>query len=607
MFFKNNNQGMAMAGFAIFRAEGKYKAGGALRGKHSRNLTDLAKSVDHIQRTGTPVLNAVTPYDSRNVAGNFDLMAGIESCLPEKRKKDAVLAVEIILTTSPESLRFNDDKAAALDPAKVLKFENAAQKFIKRWGACAHLRAHYDETTPHYQGYIVPNEGFVPGAPLNAKKMLGPDVMERYQTEWAEFLQAEGLDVKRGQPGSMAEHEPIADYYARVNTLAPVPPALLPKPPAPTTAEKIKEASGVETDRLKAQKLHDQSRLEQYQFYKNTYVEAAAKSLEAEAKAERMEVRAKKAESKLSKIKSETDQLRALPLKTVMEMLGCEQHKTERLRYKTPAGDVWLEKDGLRFNSFDNPDIKGRGAIDLVMKINGSPFDQAASWLASNFGVEQTAKDAAGLLAQSALRSVLNAVERVAEPKALPTPRPDRLQRVAAYLIEIRGIPLALVKKLTDAGRIYGDKFANAIFLTDTGKGCEIRGTGDTAFHGQFGPKDGFTVEGDLKKVAIVESAIEALSLHATSGMTTVSVGGSNLKKSVEIALGWLAKGATVFAAQNNDAAGDKQAAALIAAAPEVHRLKPVRNDWNEDVAVVNRQDPRPASTEKASPAPSPR
>ena len=584
-----------MAGYAIFRVEGKFKSGGVLRGKHSRNMGDLKKSVAHVQRTGSDVANAMKPYDSRHVSGNKDMLAGINSCLPPKRRSDAVLAVEMILTTSPESLRFNDDKSEKLDPKKVEMFEKAATKFIKRWGDCAHLRAHYDETTPHYQGYIVPCEGFIPGAPLNAKKMLGPDVLESYQTEWTEMLRAEGLDVKRGEPGSQAEHEPIADYYARVNKPAPVPPALQPKPPAPTTAEKIKEASGIKTDRLKAQKLHDASRLEQYQFYKKTYVEADAKSRESEAKAELMEVRAKKAESKLSKIKSETDQLRALPLKSVMDMMGCEQHKTERQRYKTLAGDVWLEKDGLRFNSFDNPEIKGRGAIDLVMKINGSTFDQAASLLASNFGVEQTAKDAAGLFAENALRDVQKAVERVAEPKALPTPKPDRLQRVAAYLIEIRGIPLALVKKLTDAGRIYADKFANAVFLTDTQKGCEIRGTGDVPFHGQFGPKDGFTVHGDSKKVAIVESAIEALSLNAINGMTAVSVGGSNPKRSAEIARSWVEKGAVVFASQNNDLAGDKQAAALIAEVPGVHRLKPVQDDWNDELKTVNKSSAAPA------------
>lgn len=592
-----------MSGFGIFRAQGKYKAGGSLRGKHSRNLIDLKNSIAHIQRTGSSVLNASMPYDSRSAVGNPDLMAGIESCWPEKRKKDAVLAVEIILTTSPESLRFNDDKTAALDPVKVQKFENAAKKFSERWGGCAHLRGHYDETTPHWQGYIVPCEGFIPGAPLNAKKMLGPDVLERYQTEWTEALRTEGLDVKRGEPGSLAEHEPIADYYARVNKASSVPPELHPRPPSPTATEKIKEAAGVETDRLKEQKLHDISRLEQYRFYKNTYVEAEVKSREAEARSELLEVRAKKAESALLKIKTETDQLRSLPMKTVMKMMGCEAHKTDRQRYQTAAGDIWLEKDGTRFNSFDDPSLKGRGAIDLVMKIQGSTFDQASAWLAADFGIDRTAKDAAGLFVENALKNVQKAVERVAEPRALPSHRQDRLQRVAAYLIEARGIPLSLIKKMTDAGRIYADKFANAVFLTDTKTGCEIRGTGDKPFHGQFGPKEGFTVHGDLKKVAIVESAIEALSLHASKGITAVSVGGSNPVKAIEIARRWVASGATVFAAQNNDSAGDKQARDLMLAVPEVRRLKPAGKDWND--ALQARRNDYIAVTQKPSFKPS--
>ena len=578
-----------MSGYAIFRAEGKYKAGGALRGKHSRNMSDLAKAIDHIQRTGSPVLNAKTPYDSRHVAGNFDLLAGINSCLPAERKKDAVLAVEIVLTTSPESLRFNDDKTAALDPEKLKKFESAAQKFIKRWGGCAHLRAHYDEKTPHYQGFIVPNEGFIPGAPLNAKKMLGPAVMEDYQTEWAEMLQAEGLDVKRGEPGSQAEYEPLADYYARVNAPNPSLPPVPAPVPGPSAAEKIQEAMGVETDRLIAQKARSKAIFERNEATHDQRITYAAKAAEFEAKNKLLLQRSLKSEAKLVALKTQTAQLRALPLADVLRMFGCEQTHDDKQRWMTPAGDVWIDKnDGARFNSFDDEKLKGVGAIDLVMKINGSSFADSVSWLASRYGVEATTSDAAKFLAESAKSTVLKVAQTVLEPAMLPMPAPSRLEAARAYLVEIRRIPVLLVNRMIEQGKIYADRFANVCFLTDTKTGVEMRGTAKPKngvfFRGHRGLKTGFTVLGNLKKVAIVESAIEALSCHTLNGMTAVSVGGSNAKKAAEIAKSWIAKGATVFAAQNADAAGEKQATALMQSAPGVHRLKPVLNDWNDDL-----------------------
>lgn len=580
-----------MAGYAIIRAEGKYKKGGALRGKHSRNLGDLARSIKHIERTGSAVFNAATPYDSRHAVGNPDMLAGIYSCLPEKRKEDSVLAVEIILTTSPESLRFNDDKSAQLDPAKVKIFELAAQEFLKRWGDCAHFKAHYDEKTPHFQGFVVPCTGFIPGAPLNAKKELGPQVFEQYQTDWAVMLQKHGLDVKRGEPGSQASHESVHDYYARVNAKLPSLPPVPSPVPGPTSTEKIQEAMGVETDRLIAQKARSKAISERNQATHDQRKTFAAKAAELEAKNKLLLERSLKSEAKLVSLKTQSAQLRALPLTEVLRMFGCEQTHDDKQRWSTPAGDVWIDKsDGGRFNSFDDERLKGVGAIDLVMKINGSSFADAVSLLAEKYGIDATSHDAAKFLAVSAKSTVVKALQSVSEPSLLPVPAPGRLDAARAYLTQIRALPILLVNKMIEQGKIYADKFANVCFLTDTKNGVEIRGTAKpkngNIFRGHRGLKTGFTVLGNLKKVAIVESAVEALSCHTLNGMTAVSVGGSNAKKAAEIAKAWIDKGATVFAAQNADAAGEKQAAALMQAVPGVHRLKPLLNDWNDDLRL---------------------
>lgn len=565
-----------MAGYAILHLEKR------------KTMGDIKRLIAHIERTGSEVSNAKPPYDSRVFKGSGNMLADIEDRFPKtKIRSNAVLAVEFMLTVSPETLRVNDEKEGPLDPVKVKKFEAAMHKFLNdEFGGSATARIHFDETTPHGQGFFVPNDDWIAGNPLNAKKMSNPLRTTILHTKWQQALVNAGLDVKRGEPGSQATHQAISEYYGIINRESPTPPELAPKPSEPTTSEKIKEAAGIETDHSKAVKRRNASKLEKQQFFEKNYKDATVRAANAENETRQMRQRAERAEAKLLKAKNDTNELRSLPLSQVLETLGCERHKDDRLRWKTPAGDVWIEKNGPRFNSFDDPDLKGRGAIDLVMKINGQKFDQAASWLAGQFGHEATAKDAAGLFVERAAKDVQKAIESVPEPTPLPTPEPTRLERVAAYLEQARAIPLGLVSKMIEQGRIYADKFANVCFKTDTGNGVEMRGTAKpkngSVFHSHRGPKDGFTVEGDPKKVAIVESAIEALSLNAVNGMTAVSVGGSNLKKSAEIARAWIAKGAVVFAAQNDDQAGEKQANALIQAVPDVHRLKPLQNDWND-------------------------
>jgi hypothetical protein len=502
-------------------------------------------------------------------------------------------------------MRFNDDISAELDPVKVKKFEAAAKEFLeKEFKGTATTRIHFDEKTPHVQGFVVPNENYEAGAKLNAKKLFSPTTLEDFQTKWASYCVAAGLDVKRGELGSQAKHERISAYYARVNAQIPIPPAIAQKPAEATSSEKAKEALGLETEHSKAVSVRNQSKQARAVFLEKNYLSAVQNAAELKAKKEESEARAKRAEAKLLSLKKQAADLRSLPLAEVLESLGCTKHKTDKLRWNTPAGGVWIERDGQRFNSFDDEKLTGRGAIDLVMKINGSTFNEASALLAKRYGLEATGNDAAGLMSESVRKSVKNAVRDVVEPSQLPTPHPSALVRVKAYLVTVRGITESIVEKLVADGKIYADKFANCIFLTDDKRGCEIRGTTEKPFHGHRGQKTGFTVMGDMKKVVLVESAIEAISCNQLTGMTAVSVGGANPAKAAEIARAWTAKGATVFAGQNADAAGEKQAAALFQAAPGVQRLKPRMDlvDWNDSLRATQqpaKQQPAPAPAKR--------
>lgn len=601
-----------MAGYAIIRIEGKYKntmSSTAKAGKHTRSRDDMKKMAGHHERT-SPVPNASKPYDTRHTIGNNDSMvAGVESCLPPKMKSDSVIAVEFLLTTSPESMRLDDTKTTGkLDDKKVQMFVDAAKEFMKEeFGKCAFGRAHFDEKTPHFALFVVPNEGFVPGAKLNAKKVFSPAVLESYQTKWFEKLNKFGLSVKRGEPGSQAEHEDINDYYKRVDQAQKELPPLPKAPAAATAGQRLAESVGVETEHSKAAAGHQRLLRERRALKEDQRKTAIAQATESKSQVERLTKRTKSAEKSLYELKNSTAELRALPLADVMQRLGVERHATDPLRWESQAGSVWLEKnDGQRFNSFDDPDLKGRGAIDLVMKVTALNFDQSVKFLAEEFGHERAAGDLAARAAAQAKQQVLDAVKNAPAPSLLPFPEPAFLPRVKAYLVEVRKLPARIIDKLISSGKIYADKFSNACFRTDDSGGVELRGTRDgQKWRGQHGQKTGFTVVGNPLKVAIVESSIEAISLNAIDGMTAVSVGGTNPRRALEIAREYHGKGATVYAAQNADKSGDDDAARLIKALNVVERLRPPKGqDWNDVLKSMTAEQRAAVSAPAANPAP---
>lgn len=559
--------------YAIFRVE-KVKTVG-----------DLKRLAAHTERSGSEVANASKPYKAVPVVGNSNLVKGVTDSLPPKYRKDAVLALEFVLTASRGAFC---TELGVWDYEKIDRFEKTARGFLEReFGLCVHARFHLDEETPHFQGFIVPNSGFFPGANLTAKTLFNPGTLAGYQTKWYAFMIENGFDVIRGVEGSQAEHENIHDYYARVEKPLPnLPPVPAPVPTA-STADKLKEAAGFETPHSIAVKQRNDAIYDLQIISEEQRRSAIIKVRELEAENLRLKNRAEKAEAKNLKLKEQTSKLRTMPLVEVLQFFGATENKSEKGRWDTEAGAIWIEKkDGDRFNSFhpETAHLKGRGAIDLVIKIKGVGFDEAVGQLARAFDGERVGGAVASRAMHKADAVVQKALESPAKAVELPTPSLSSAGRVRAYLVDARGIPGRLVDRLAKVGRIFADHFSNAVFKTDKGDGAELRGTGNgSSWKGHRGLKSGFTVPGRPNYVAIVESAVEALSVHALFGYTAVSTGGTNPNKAIELAKQHTAYGVTVYAGQNADRSGDLQARAIMDAVPGVERLRPQsHNDWND-------------------------
>lgn len=156
-------------------------------------------------------------------------MAAFRSRVPEKHRKDAVLAIEYLVTGSPEGMnaKTRDQQDAYLyDALTWLKAKHGAENVV-------YAGIHRDETTPHMYAYVVPRVG----DKLNCRAFLGgAKALTEMQTEFASSVGAKhGLE--RGLEGSKARHTTISQYYARVSSKTP--PALSIDVPEPSLSDRL--------------------------------------------------------------------------------------------------------------------------------------------------------------------------------------------------------------------------------------------------------------------------------------------------------------------------------------------------------------------------------
>ena len=206
-----------------------------MRCKKLSSMGSVASSLQHCYREReTP--NAVperTPQNQHGKAKTTDeAMGRLRELLPAKRRKDAVLAVEYVMTASPEWW----EKASK---AQQLEFFNQSSKWLaSKYGAQNVFVAtiHRDETSPHLSAFVVP---LTKDGRLSAKEFIGNRAqMTADQTSFAKAVQHLGLE--RGVEGSKARHTSISEYYQRVGSHVPKTPDI--DVPEPSLGDRLKPA-----------------------------------------------------------------------------------------------------------------------------------------------------------------------------------------------------------------------------------------------------------------------------------------------------------------------------------------------------------------------------
>lgn len=126
-------------------------------------------------------------------------------------RKDAVRAMEVILTGSPEAFA-RDSKGRAIDYSDSQWAKDSLDFLKKTFGEknIISCTLHQDEKTPHFHAVIVP---ITSDNHLSAKTLFNPVTLRDYQTGYAEAMRPHGME--RGVKHSEAVHQPMKQYYGQ--------------------------------------------------------------------------------------------------------------------------------------------------------------------------------------------------------------------------------------------------------------------------------------------------------------------------------------------------------------------------------------------------------
>ena len=279
------------------------------------------------------------------------------------------------------------------------------------------------------------------------------------------------------------------------------------------------------------------------------------------------------------------DAVREIPLEIILQSWGAVRDRRDKAKWH--LGEDSFSVTGLKFTHWQRR-AGGGGAIDLVIHVRGMDVRSAVAWLEQRFGTSHVSADS--VVVNSRSPSGLS-------PKPyrlrLPDAQSDKLEQVRRYLIQRRCLAASLLEPLIEAGKLYADRRANAVFLMVAGKanrpvGAELRGTGPSVWRG-LAPgtrKDhGYFWIGKQgsSKIVLCEAAIDAISCFQLLG-DCICVSTAGVRANPRWLPPLLARGYAVHCGFDNDESGETTAREMIARHSSIHRLRPPAHDWNEAI-----------------------
>ncbi|PSB54372.1 MobV family relaxase [Chamaesiphon polymorphus] len=379
--------------------------------------SNLGGSGMHVSRSReTPNADRSKLKDNQTLIHNEDLDLPLSEIVHnkihavEQRRKirpDAVYAVEILLTASPEYFRPDDpSKYGDYQVDRLDSWAKASKDWLQREYGDKIVRAelHLDEATPHIHAYLVPTDE---NGQLNCKKIFGGRAkMFAFQDSYAAATKHLGLE--RGVKNSRAEHTTVKDYYTVVNSAS--------------QELDLKDLSVVQARAVAyAQMQRDHQELER----RLKYV------------ADQRDLLSQKLERTQEELKVQSQVNRSLSTPEALIPLA------------RVACELGLPPEGLD---------KQMKPIDLVMETRSTDLIGAAYWLTERFGAAATM----GLVNERVQEIV---TEQIPGGFIPPRPERDKWDEVKDNLTKARQLPTKLVERLHHEGLIYADDGGRLICL----------------------------------------------------------------------------------------------------------------------------------------------
>ena len=288
----------------------------------------------------------------------------------------------------------------------------------------------------------------------------------------------------------------------------------------------------------------------------------------------------------LADLRARTTEAREIPLQSIFETLGVTRDPADKNNFRSSVGRFSVS--GAKFHNHTTGK-GGGGAIDLTMALLDCSYREAMAWLSKNFS--------RGAVLSNVLATAKTEINEIVKNTALPCPlkahqaSKEAWPMVRDYLVEKRGLSVALVDEIHSQGLVHADKYKNCCFvLGPDARGLSLRGTGEKPFHGLRGEKAPFILKkkGDKKKVVFVESPIDALSLREIGfdGEIVATMGNASIAMTSDLARHYRQDGWEVFAGFDADKAGDNLSKNLGAS----ERMRPRNKDWNSDLLASQKK-----------------
>lgn len=455
------------------------------------------------------------PNDNRVIDACDELIATHKHPKNHRLRSNAVVAIEVLLTVSPE---FFLDSSNMRQSQKVDRWATTSQNWLKEtFGKnLAHSTLHLDEMTPHIHAICIP---LLDGV-LSSSKLYGDkESLRDLQTSYANALRP--LGIERGMFRSKAKHHDISAYYNRVNRALDydlpvlVDTASIPQPTLAQLADPHRYVmQTLESELTKANVLFNEKM--------KTVV---AKAIEYDALSKDYKRLQKEANSYRASFSD-------IALTKILQKVGyyAKSPYKNGKRYTTAIGEIFIR--GLNWRNIKS-DISGKGAITFVMHLLTCDEDRACSWLKSNFSDEQAAQSLNLHLRRKAHQRVRSLDEYIYVPPQRNADQSNLTIRLELLL----GLTPTRAQEIIDLANLYissSDEIVVPRLIDNICYGAEIatnyaetcRLDLGSSLNGPYSIYEG-SLDDRSTKLAICSSAISAICYQQLFNVSTVSCAGA--------------------------------------------------------------------------------